>query len=256
MHRDALIHLRTADPALARVIDRIGECQLVPRTEGNHFDALVRAIVFQQLSGKAAGTIYGRVLDLYGGRPPTPEQLLATSDEALRTAGLSRGKTLYVKDLASRVVDGDVDIDALDAHEDEAIIEQLTRVKGIGRWSAQMFLLFRLGRPNVLPELDLGVQKGVQHAYGLARLPTPKDVLRIGARWTPYASIAAWYMWRLLELPDVVRDLAERRRRKPKKWPAGRKAAAKKSKRKAASTSRTARKPAKRAARRKTRRRR
>ena len=217
MHAEALAHLRAADPALARVIDRIGDCRFAPRTEGSHFDALVRAIVYQQLSGKAAATIYRRVVDLHGGAPPTPAQLLATSDEALRAAGLSRQKTIYVKDLAAKVAAGEVDMETIDAHDDAGIIERLVQVKGIGRWSAQMFLMFRLGRPNVLPELDLGVQKGIQHTYGLRLLPRPKDVLEIGARWIPYASIAAWYMWRLLELPDVVRGLSELRPRRKKR---------------------------------------
>jgi DNA-3-methyladenine glycosylase II len=211
MHEHAIVHLRTADPALARIIDRIGDCHLAARTEGSHFDALVRAIVYQQLSGKAAATIYGRVLALHGGNPPTPEQLLATDDHHLRAAGLSRQKTVYVKDLATKVLAGDVDIDTIDTHPDDEIIERLTLVKGIGRWSAQMFLLFRLGRLNVLPELDLGVQKGIQHTYGLRKLPGPKDVLRIAEGWTPYASVASWYMWRVLELPDVVRGLARPR---------------------------------------------
>ncbi len=211
MHQPAIDHLRERDPKLARIIDRIGDCQLQPRTGGSHFDALVRAIVYQQLSGKAAATIHGRVEGLYGDRPPTPQEILATDDDRLRAAGLSWQKISYIKDLASKVASGELSTESLDSMPDDEIIASLVRVKGIGRWSAQMFLMFRLGRPNVLPDLDLGVQKGMQHAYRLPKLPTPKDVLRIGERWAPYASVASWYMWRLLELPDVIRKEAQAR---------------------------------------------
>ena len=204
MHQSAMEHLRRTDPALARIIDEIGPCEMSPRTEGSHFDALVRAIVYQQLSGKAAATIHGRFQGLYGNRAPTPEEVLATDDERLRSVGLSRQKIASIKDLASKVASGEVEIDKLDAMPDDEVIQSLIRVRGIGRWSAQMFLMFRLGRPNVLPDLDLGVQRGIQHAYELPKLPTPKDVLRIGERWAPFASVASWYMWRLLELPRVI----------------------------------------------------
>ena len=204
MHRPAIEHLRRTDPALAKIIDEVGDCSMTPRTEGSHFDALVRAIVYQQLSGKAAATIHGRFEGLYGNRPPTPEEVLATDDERLRSVGLSRQKIASIRDLATRVAAGEVPIDRLDSMSDDEVIESLIRVRGIGRWSAQMFLMFRLGRPNVLPDLDLGVQKGIQHAYELPKLPTPKDVLRIGERWAPFASVASWYMWRALELPRVM----------------------------------------------------
>ena len=204
MHQHAIDHLRECDPKLASVIDRVGACELAPRAEGSHFDALVRAIVYQQLSVKAAATIHGRVEGLYGGRAPVPAEILATGDEQLRAAGLSRQKISYIKDLAAKVASGELATESLDAMPDDEIVASLVRVKGIGRWSAQMFLMFRLGRPNVLPDLDLGVQKGIQHAYRLAKLPSPGDVLRIGERWAPYASVASWYMWRLLDLPDVI----------------------------------------------------
>lgn len=202
MHRKALTHLR-ADPALARVIAQVGPCRFAPRAEGTHFDALVRSIVYQQLSGKAAGTIHGRVLDIFGGRAPTPAELAATPDETLRAAGLSRQKLSYLKDLASRVESGAVPLDHLDALPDDEIIEALVRVKGIGRWTAQMFLMFRLGRPNVLPELDLGIQKGIQRAYRLRSLPKPDRVRKIGARWAPYSTVACWYLWRSLDTDDA-----------------------------------------------------
>lgn len=202
MHRDAIAHLRSADSRIARVIDRVGDCRFERRADGTHFGAVARAIVYQQLSGKAAGTIHRRFEELYGGRAPTAEELLATDDETLRAVGLSRQKSAYLKDLATRVATGEVPIETLDALEDDAVLEALVRVKGVGRWTAQMFLMFRLGRPDVLPELDLGVQKGLQLAYGLRTLPTPRDVARIGAAWAPYRSVASWYLWRLLENGD------------------------------------------------------
>ena len=197
----AIEHLRRTDPVLARIIERVGPCTLEPRAEGTHFDAIVRAIVYQQLSGKAAATIHRRVMEHYGGRNPTPAELLATPDEPLRAAGLSRQKLGYLRDLAQRASE-DVDFDRLHELEDAAIVEALTSVKGVGKWTAQMFLMFRLGRPDVLPDLDLGIQNAIQRAYGLRSRPSPKQVLEIGARWSPHATIASWYLWRSLELPD------------------------------------------------------
>lgn len=202
MHRKALAHLR-ADPDLARVIAQVGPCRFTARAEGTHFDALVRSIIYQQLSGKAAATIHGRVLDIFGGRAPTPAELAATPDETLRAAGLSRQKLSYLKDLASRVASGAVPLDHLDSLPDDEIIAALVQVKGIGRWTAQMFLMFRLGRPNVLPELDLGIQKGIQRAYRLRSLPKPERVRKIGAKWAPYSTVACWYLWRSLDAADA-----------------------------------------------------
>ena len=216
MHDASIQHLRTVDPVLAAVIDRVGPCRLEPRREGTHFDALVRSIVYQQLSGKAASTILGRVHALYGNRSPTPAELLTTPDETLRAAGLSRQKLAYLKDLAVKVQNGDVPLasDAIDHLSDDEIIERLVRVKGIGRWTVHMFLLFRLGRPDVLPELDLGIQNAIRRAYRLRKQPGPKDVLRIGRKWTPHASVASWYLWRLL---DSAPTAAARKRPKVKK---------------------------------------
>jgi DNA-3-methyladenine glycosylase II len=197
--RGALAHLRRADPALARVIARVGPCRFAPRAEGTHFEAVARSIVYQQLSTRAAGTIHGRFHALYGGRAPEPAELLATGDDALRAAGLSRQKVAYLRDLAARVDAGDVPLADIEALGDEAVIAALTRVKGVGRWTAQMFLMFRLGRPDVLPDLDLGVQKGLMLAHGLPAIPKPADVLRLGAPWAPYRSIASWYLWRSLD---------------------------------------------------------
>jgi DNA-3-methyladenine glycosylase II len=204
MDHPAIPHLKQADPILGRIIDRVGQLPPGPRSEGTHLGALARAIVYQQLSGKAAGTIHGRFEALYGGRAPTPEELLATPDEQLRAAGLSRAKTLYLKDLAARAIAGTVAVDQLHELGDDALMEALTSVKGIGKWTAQMFMMFRLGRPDVLPDLDLGVRIAVQLAYNLRRMPTPQEVLTRGAAWSPYSSFAAWYLWRSLELPETA----------------------------------------------------
>lgn len=199
-HRKAIAHLKRVDPVMAEVIGRVGKCTLSARDEWTHFDALVRSIVYQQLSGKAAATIHGRVLALIGDGSETPKRIAATSHEALRAAGLSNQKASYVRNLADHVLDGSVPVDSLHELSDDEIIAALTQVKGIGKWSAQMFMMFRLGRPDVLPDLDLGVQKGIQKSYRLRKLPTPKQVLARGAKWAPYRTVAAWYMWRILEV--------------------------------------------------------
>ena len=187
---------------LGSIIERVGPCRLEARRAGTHYDALVRSIVFQQLSGKAAGTIHDRFRALYPRNRPRPELVLATDESLLRAAGLSRQKIGYLRDLSARVADRSLPLAHLGRLPDDAIIEHLVQVKGIGRWTVQMFLMFRLGRPDVLPELDLGVQNAIQRAYGLRKRPTPKDVLRIGEPWRPYASVASWYMWRSLENGD------------------------------------------------------
>jgi len=199
-HRKALEHLKAVDPVMADVIARVGKCTLEPRAEWTHFDALVRSIVYQQLSGKAAATIHGRVLALIGDGAEAPAKIVATSHDALRAAGLSNQKASYVRNLAEHVLDGSLPVNSLHELTDDEIIAALTQVKGIGRWSAQMFLMFRLGRPDVLPDLDLGIQKGIQKAYRMRKLPTPKQVLSRGAKWAPYRTIGSWYMWRILEV--------------------------------------------------------
>jgi DNA-3-methyladenine glycosylase II len=198
---------------MGRLIDRVGRLPPEPRLAGTHFGAIARAIVYQQLSGRAAETIYGRFEALFGGRSPTPVELLALSDEQLRSAGLSRAKTVYLRDLAQHVNNGTLAIDRLHELDDEAVLKALTDCKGIGVWTAQMFLMFRLGRPNVLPAHDLGIRKAVQHVYGLRHLPTPEQVLARGKVWSPYGTFAAWYLWRSLELPEA----ASVRRLRPKK---------------------------------------
>ena len=172
------------------------------RRTGTHYDALVRSIVFQQLSGKAAGTIHRRFLELYPGKRARAELVLDTSEPLLRGAGLSRQKIGYLRDLSTRVADRSLPLAHLGRLPDDAIIDHLVQVKGIGRWTAQMFLMFRLGRTNVLPELDLGVQNAIQRAWGLETRPSPKEVAAIGAKWRPYASVASWYLWRSLENGD------------------------------------------------------
>ena len=202
MKRAAVRHLTRVDPVFAEVIRRVGPCRFETHPEGSHFDAVARSIVYQQLSGKAAATIHGRVLDLYGGRAPTPLELAETPDERLRGAGLSRQKLTYLKDLGARVAAGSLPIETLHDLPDDQVVESLVQVKGIGRWTAQMFLMFRLGRPDVLPDLDLGIQKGIQKAYRLRKLPPPARVLSIGAKWAPYRTIASWYLWRVLETDE------------------------------------------------------
>lgn len=198
-HRRAITHLRKADPRLAAVIDAVGSCTFEPAGHLAHFTAISRSIVFQQLSGKAASTIYGRFAALFPDETPSAQALLDLPEEQLRSAGLSRQKVGYLRDLSARVVAGVVPIDTLDELSDDEIIAALTSVKGIGRWTAQMFLMFRLGRPDVLPDLDLGIQKGIQCAYRMRKLPTPKRVVEVGAKWAPHRTIASWYLWRSLD---------------------------------------------------------
>jgi 3-methyladenine DNA glycosylase/8-oxoguanine DNA glycosylase len=184
---------------MARVIEDVGPYRLKTRSEGTHFAFVARAIVYQQLSGKAAATIHGRFQRLFEQGIPSPSALLAAPDEALRGAGISRQKIGYLRDLATRSDAGEVPIEEVHALDDDAVITALTKVKGVGRWTAQMFLIFRLGRLDVLPELDLGIQKAIMRAYRLRTMPTPDRVLRVGAKWAPFRSVASWYLWRSLD---------------------------------------------------------
>ncbi len=201
-YRASVRHLKRVDPVLARVIDRVGPCRIQLRGAGTHFQALARSIVFQQLSGKAAGTIHGRFAALFPGGEPEPASLLAFTDAQLRSAGLSRQKIGYLRDLSEKVASGALPLDAVDTMEDDELIAHLVQVKGIGRWTAQMFLMFRLGRRNVLPELDLGIQNAIRRAYGKRKRPSPKQVRAIGAKWSPHSTVACWYLWRSLENGD------------------------------------------------------
>lgn len=187
------------DPILRKVIEQVGPCRLRPQTDGSHFEFIARSIIYQQLSGKAAGTIHGRVQALCGGAV-TSRALAGLGDEALRGAGLSRQKLGYLRDLSAKSLAGLLDTLHFDEMPDEEITRQLVQVKGVGVWTAQMFLMFRLGRPDVLPVLDLGVRKGVQQAYRLRKLPDAKRVEKVAASWAPYRTVGSWYMWRVLEL--------------------------------------------------------
>jgi DNA-3-methyladenine glycosylase II len=198
--RAAVRHLKRVDPTLRRVIERVGPCRLTLRTEGVDFDHLARAIVYQQLAGKAAAAIHGRLLGLYGDRPPTPAELLGTPAARLRRAGLSRQKLAYLRALARHVHTGALPLGDLSDLADEAIIEAVTQVQGIGVWTAQMFLMFRLGRPDVLPALDFGIRNAVRLAYGLRTMPTAAQLERIAAPWRPYRTVACWYLWRSLDV--------------------------------------------------------
>jgi methylated-DNA-[protein]-cysteine S-methyltransferase len=201
--KTAIRHLRASDPALARVIDAAPPFNLVLQDAPNLFGALAEAIVYPQLTGKAAATIYGRVKALFPRvrRSPTPEQILAVSDAKLRGAGLSRAKTAALRDLARKASAGEIPTLAQARRmDDEAIVEALTAVRGIGRWTAEMLLIFRLGRPDVLPVGDYGVRKGFAIAYRKRELPAPKALAAWGERWKPYRTVASWYLWRATEL--------------------------------------------------------
>jgi DNA-3-methyladenine glycosylase II len=199
--RKAVSYLKKADPTMARLIAEVGPCRYEVKNFGTHFDALCRSIIYQQLSTKAAGTIHGRFLDLFDGRHPTPEALLAIPEDALRGVGLSRQKLNYLRDLASRVHTGALPLDHLDELPDQEIIDYLVQVKGIGVWTAQMFLMFRLGRLDVLPVLDLGIRNAIKKAYRVRGVPTPQRMQKLGTPWRPYASVACWYLWRSLDGP-------------------------------------------------------
>jgi 3-methyladenine DNA glycosylase/8-oxoguanine DNA glycosylase len=194
----AVRYLRKADPALAGVIRRAGPCELAPRLRHSPFEELLEAIVYQQLSGKAAATIYGRVRGLFPARRAlVPQALLDAPEEALRGAGLSRAKLAAARDLAAKTLEGVVPTAAaLRRMPDEEIIQRLTVVRGVGTWTVQMLLIFRLGRPDVLPIHDLGIQKGFQRTFETRQWPKPGRIERHGERWRPFRSVAAWYLWR------------------------------------------------------------
>jgi DNA-3-methyladenine glycosylase II len=190
----ALRHLRRVDPLMARLIKEVGPYRV--RVSRRRFQALARTIIFQQLAGRAAAAIYMRFVALFPGKSfPTPDQVLACSDEDLRKAGLSRQKALYLRDLAEHVANKSLNFHRFARMSDDEIIAELTRVKGIGRWTAEIFLMFNLGRPDVLPLDDLGLRIAARKAYGLASLPSRRELEAMGERWRPYRSAAAWYLW-------------------------------------------------------------
>jgi len=207
-------HLRAVDPVMARIIETVGPFALRPDGE-EPFRSLSRAIVYQQLSGRAAGTIYRRFLGLFdaGGADPAPRRtdpdwaplaepfpeplaVLALSDEALQSAGLSRQKAASLRDLAAHVASGALGADHFGTSDDEEIITQLTKVRGIGRWTAEMYLIFHLGRPDVLPVNDIGINRAIMRRYALPTMPNPEDVRRTAGPWRPWATVACWYLWR------------------------------------------------------------
>ena len=206
MTEEALAFLAEADKTLGGLIARVGPCRLKPRRRRSPFEALVQSVVYQQLNGTVATTILNRVKALYPGRFPTPEDLLSTADEKLRAAGLSRAKTLAMKDIATKTLEGVVpsrkEVTKL---SDAELVERLTVVRGVGPWTVEMFLIFTLGRPDVFPVTDYGVRKGFSVTYGWKELPTPKELLAAGEKWRPHRSTAAWYFWRALEIvpPDL-----------------------------------------------------
>ena len=193
-------HLRKVDPVVGHLIDAIGP--FAPRPDGGDpYERMVRSILYQQLAGAAASAIQRKWFSFYGdqNKTPTPAQILATTDQQFRACGVSRQKASYFRDLATHTAEKRLPLDQLNQMTDEQIIEALTQVKGFGEWSAQMLLMFHLGRPNVLPVGDLGVRNGMKLAYGLKDTPTPAQAKKIGEQWSPYATVASWYMWQVLD---------------------------------------------------------
>jgi len=201
-HLAAIRHLRERDPGMGALIARAGRFRMTLEPHAHPFDSLLSAILYQQLHGSAAAAILQRVKDQIGGGGfPSPAQMLAASDEALRATGLSRQKSAALRDLAAKAQAGVVPgWEELRELEDAAIIERLTSVRGVGVWTVQMLLMFRLGRPDVLPVLDYGVRYGYQLAYRKRKMPTPKELAKHGERWKPYRSVASWYLWQQVHL--------------------------------------------------------
>lgn len=198
--RKAVNHLKKVDPVLRAIIEQVGPCRMefvLPE-----FSSLAEAIVYQQLNGKAAVTIFNRFAAL-AGDPLTPQGILKLSDEQLRGVGLSKQKSAYLKDLAAKTASGVLDFTRLHELTDEKVIEHLTQVKGVGVWTAHMFLMFSLRRPNVLPTGDYGVQVAIRKHYKKRKLPKPKDMEKIAKAWEPYRSVACWYMWRSLDIKTL-----------------------------------------------------
>jgi DNA-3-methyladenine glycosylase II len=198
--RKAVNHLKRSDPVLRAIIERVGPCRM--EYGPAEFSSLAEAIVYQQLNGRAAVTIFNRFADL-AGRPIRPEGILRLTDEQMRSVGLSKQKSAYLKDLASKTAAGVLEFARLPKLSDEEVIQHLTQIKGIGVWTAHMFLMFSLRRPNVLPTGDYGVQMAVKKHYRKRKLPKPKDMEKIAKAWEPYRSVACWYMWRSLEIKTM-----------------------------------------------------
>jgi DNA-3-methyladenine glycosylase II len=205
-HSEAVEHLRASDAVMNDIIERVGPCMLGSRTDRggpahDHYGALLRAIVGQQLSVSAARSIYGRLTDRYGGRTPTPEQLLADDPDAVRVAaGLSRAKVVFLRDLAERLESGELRLDDIEDVSDEEVAGRLLEVKGVGQWTVDMYLLFHLGRPDVLPVGDLGIRRAAMQEYRLRKLPQPKRLTALARPWRPWRSVASWYLWASLRV--------------------------------------------------------
>ena len=199
--RSPEMQLRDADPVLGALIDALGPIDLNDRAgrPDDHYGALVRAIVGQQLSTKAARTIYGRLTDRFGGHTPTPAEILADDPEQLRSVGLSRAKASYLRSLAEHIVTGELELERFDAMPDAEVEAELVAVKGLGQWTAHMYLMFHLGRPDVLPVGDLGIRRAVERAYGLPGLPDPAQLTEIADPWRPHRTLACRYLWRSLD---------------------------------------------------------
>ncbi|HEV3334535.1 MAG TPA: DNA-3-methyladenine glycosylase 2 family protein [Bryobacteraceae bacterium] len=194
--QQAILHLRRSDPVMGGIIDLVGDYRIEFREP--EFETLVRSIVYQQLSGRVASVIFGRLAKAAGGRL-TPANILKLRPARMRAQGLSAQKTAYIRDLARHTRDGHVVFEELDGLADEEVIERLTKVKGIGVWTAHMFLIFALRRTNVLPSGDLGIRAAIRKAYGLSDLPKPQEIENLAERWHPYCTVASWYLWRSLD---------------------------------------------------------
>ncbi len=193
----ALIHLKAADPILCRVIEEVGPYGIKYLDPG--FEALVKAIVLQQLSGKVASVLFRRLVEAAGGAPLDPQAVLKLRPARMRALGLSTRKTEYIRDVARRIVRGRLDLESLAMMPDDGVLEALTAIRGIGPWTVHMFLIFALRRLDVMPSGDLGIRAAVRKVYGLERLPTPREVDEMAHRWRPYCTVASWYLWRSLE---------------------------------------------------------
>jgi DNA-3-methyladenine glycosylase II len=208
-HSEAVEHLRRADPVMEQIIERVGPCMLGSRTDRggpahDHYGALLRAIVGQQLSVSAARSIYGRLTERYAGRTPTPAQILAEEPEELRAAaGLSRAKVVFLRDLADRLESGSLRLDDIEEAPDDEVASRLLEVKGVGQWTVDMYLLFHLGRPDVLPVGDLGIRRAAMLAYRLRKLPQPDRLVKLARPWRPWRSVASWYLWASLRVVPV-----------------------------------------------------
>lgn len=203
-YTQALAHLTSSDKKLAKLIEKVGPCLLRVRHDHSIFYTLMRSIVYQQLAGAAASAIMGRLDGLFGGYQATPEQILAMPDERLRGVGLSKNKMEAIRDLATKTMEGIVPTSRqMTRLSDEQIIERCVQVRGIGQWTTEMLLIFRLGRTDVLPVDDYGVRKGMQYTYKLSELPKKKEMIELGEKWRPYRSIASWYFWRACEFPET-----------------------------------------------------